>query len=379
MPEVNPLSHAHDRVDVLVIGAGQAGLVTGFYLARTGLSFTLVDRARRVGDAWRQRPDSLVLFSPRAYDGLPGLPMPGDPEGYPGKDETADYLERYAEQMQLPLALGDGIARLERRGERFVARTDAGRVIWSRAVVVATGAFQRSIVPPFASALPAAAQQLPATAYRNPAQIRRGRVLVVGGGSSGRQIAHELASARQVSLSVGRAVQITPQRMLGRDIIAWFDALGFLRADKATWRGRFARAHDSFPGLDLRDAALRRRGVRLLGRTVDASPEGCRFDNGSAMSFDTVIWAIGFRDDTAWLAIDGAVNDRGQYLEDRGVSPVPGLFYVGRSWQMSRASALLCGVGDDAAHIVRQVDATLAGRDVHPVVEGMPAAVGGRA
>jgi putative flavoprotein involved in K+ transport len=369
--------HHEERVDVLVIGAGQSGLVTGYYLARTGCSFRLLDRMRRIGDSWRRRHDSLVLFSPRTYCSLPGLAMDGDPEGYPTKVETADYLEHYADDLRLPLALAEGVVRLERHGSSFVARTDAGRVLSARAVVVASGPFQQSIVPPFASALPPEVVQLTVDQYRNPTEVPSGRVLVVGGGSSGRQIARELATDRQVTLSVGQTMGITPQRVMGRDVMVWFDALGFLRADKATWQGRFARAHDSFPGLALRDAALRRHGVRIVGRTIGAAADGCRFEGGSTAAFDAVIWAIGFRDDSTWLGIDGAVGDSGQYSEDRGVCPVPGLFFVGRSWQTCRASALLCGVADDAARIVGHVEAFLTDRgprrmDVTPAAAGAP-------
>lgn len=342
-------------LDVMVIGAGQAGLATGYFLRRTGLSFQLFDRARRIGDSWRQRYDSLVLFSPRAKTGLPGLAMDGDPEGYPGKDECADYLERYAQAFGLPRSLGEGIVRLERRADHFVACTSRGRHITSRTVVVAAGAFQRSVIPPFASHLAPGVVQLRADSYRNSGQIPKGRVLVVGGGATGRQIALELARSHHVCLSLGRRVTITPQRLFGRDVMAWFDSLGVLRADKATAIGRFVRTHDSFPGLHLRSGALTRRGVRLRPRTVGATSDECLFADGSAEGFDAVIWAIGYRDDSSWLHVPEAVDGARNFVEDRGVSAVSGLFHVGRSWQTSRASALLCGVGTDAARVVDRV------------------------
>ena len=350
-------------LDVIVVGAGQAGLATGYFLRQTGLSFRLFDRARRIGDSWRHRYDSLVLFSARTYSSLPGSPMDGEPEGYPGKDEMADYLERYAQACGLPRSLGEGIVRLDRRADHFVGCTSRGRQITSRAVVVATGAFQRSVIPPFASHLAPGVLQLGGDAYRNPGQIPRGRVLVVGGGATGRQIAFELARSHDVCLSLGRRVTITPQRLFGRDVTAWSDRLGLLRADKATAIARFVRSHDSFPGLHLRSGALQRRGVRIRPRTMGPTSDGCLFADGSAGVFDAVIWAIGYRDDSSWLHIPEAVDDAGNHIEDRGVSSVPGLFYVGRSWQTSRASALLCGVGDDAARVVDRVGTSLR----HPV------------
>jgi putative flavoprotein involved in K+ transport len=350
-------------LDVIVIGAGQAGLATGYWLRRQGLRFHLFDRAHRIGDSWRRRHDSLVLFSPRGYNSLPGLPMKGDPEGYPGKDEVGDYLNGYAYSFRLPAAMAEDILRLERREEHFVAYTSQGRQITSRAVVVATGAFQQSVVPPFASHLAPSVLQVRANLYRNPTQLPQGRVLVVGGGATGRQIALELAQTHDVCLSAGREVTITPQRLLGRDVMAWFDRLGLLRADKATAMGRFVRAHESFPGLHLRSRALKRIGVRLRPRTVGATADACVFEDRSSEMFDAVIWAIGYRDESSWLHISETADDAGNYVEDHGVSPVPGLFFVGRSWQTSRASALLCGVGDDAERVADRVATSLH----HPV------------
>lgn len=342
-------------LDVVVVGAGQAGLAAGRFLRQAGVSFRLFDRARRVGDSWRRRYDSLTLFSPRRYSSLPGLQMDGPPDGYPHKDEVADYLERYAQHVSLPVALGEGVAHLGQAAAGFHATTACGRVVAARAVIVATGPFQRSIVPPFAAKLPGHLAQFSADTYRHPAAVPPGRVLVVGGGGTGRQIAHELAPTHEVTLSVGRSPTITPQRLFGRDVIALFDTLGFLRADKGTLRGRLARANESFPGRHLRPTGLRRRGVRLRSRTVDAQGDVFRFADDSTASFDSVIWVLGYRDDTSWLDVPAALDPQGRYLQERGISPVPGLFHVGRSWQTCRASALLCGVSADAATIVERV------------------------
>jgi putative flavoprotein involved in K+ transport len=352
-------SVTHIELDVMVVGAGQAGLATGFFLRPTGLRFQLYDRATRVGDAWRRRYDALTLFSPRAYSALPGLRMDGDPDGYAGRTEVADYLGRYAESLGLPIALGQHIETMARQDGGFVASSRSGQRVFGRAVIVATGAFQQSVMPSFASRLAAHVTRLTADSYRNPGQVPHGRVLVVGGGATGRQIAHDLASSHDVTLSTSRSPGITPQRIMGRDVMAWFDALGFLRADKGSLKGRFARAHESFPGLHLRSAALRRRGVRLRPRTIGAEGDRCRFADGSVETIDAVIWAIGYQDDSSWLHVDGAVNAGGEFVQDRGHAPVPNLFHVGRSWQTSRASALLCGVANDAERIVRSAAVAL--------------------
>lgn len=264
-----------EDLEVLVVGAGQAALATGFFLQRSGVNFRLFDRAVRVGDSWRRRYDSLVLFSPRDYSGLPGLAMDGNPDGYASKNEIADYLERYARANDLPTTMGEGVAGLSQRHDGFIAMTDRGRRVFARAVVVAAGPFQRGIVPSYARRLSAGVVQLAADAYRNPGQVPDARVLVVGGGATGRQIAHELASSHDVSLSSAGSAAITPQRVLGRDIMAWFDTLGFLRADKATVRGRLllrrgCRVHP------VRDRVVVPRGVRPQFVPLVAGSRGSR-------------------------------------------------------------------------------------------------------
>ncbi len=170
---------------MLVVGAGQAGLASGAAWQRTGLTFRLFDRAGRVGDSWRRRYDSLVLFSTRAYSSLPGLRMTDDPEGSPSRQEVADYLETFANVLALPITLSDGIAQLTREGDRFRAVTDHGTDVVARAVIVAASAFQRSIVPTFARGLSPDICQVAADAYCNPSQLPDGRVLIVGGGRRG--------------------------------------------------------------------------------------------------------------------------------------------------------------------------------------------------
>src|SRR5688572_4609143 len=182
------------KLDILVIGAGQAGLALGFHLKKTPLRFELVERHARVGDSWRKRYSSLVLFTPRAYSALPGLAVPGDPDGFPTKDEMGDYLEAYANHFDLPVVLGTGIRCLERVDGGFRATTEAGEPIDSRAVVLATGAFQRPAIPSSSRHLSAEVTQLAPEDYETPDQPSPGTVLVVGDGATGRQIALELTA-----------------------------------------------------------------------------------------------------------------------------------------------------------------------------------------
>jgi putative flavoprotein involved in K+ transport len=347
-------------LDILVIGAGQAGLALGFHLKKTPFRFQLVERNARVGDSWRKRYASLVLFTPRAYSALPGLAMPGDPDVFPTKDEIGDYLETYANHFDLPVVLGTGIRRLERVDGGFRAITDSGQPIDSRAVVLATGAFQRPAIPSISRGLSAEVTQLAPEDYKAPSQLSPGTVLVVGDGATGRQIALELAAAHEVLLAAGRPRRVSPDRILGKSVFWWMDKLGILRASRESAIGRYLMKADPFPGKSLELQQLRRQGVDVVGRVVQAEGKKVSFADGKAAEVDAVLWATGYKDDTDWVEIPEAKDAHGNFLHQRGISPVPNLYFVGRSWQWTRGSALFAGVGADAAylteHIVKHLD-----------------------
>ncbi len=338
-------------LDVLAIGAGQAGLAAGYWLKDSSLSFALLDAHERVGEAWRKRYDSLVLFTPRRYSALPGLALVGDPDGHPTKWELADYLEHYATRFALPIHPGR-VVRLERQDDSFIATIPTGARVVARAVIIATGAFQEPAVPGFAAQLGSQTAQFSATTYRRPAQVPLGRVLVVGNGATGRQIALDLAPTHQVLLAGGKKRHLVPQRLLGRDLFVWLDRLGMLSADRSSRVGRLMRSRDPLPGkAHLSDTVLQREGIELRRRLTGGLGRTFIFADGRSETVDSVVWALGYRDDTSWLAIPEAVDEHG-FVHDRGRTPVPGLFHVGRSWQTSRGSALVCGVGRDAKEIV---------------------------
>ena len=343
------------ELDVLIIGGGQAGLAMGYHLKETPFRFRIVERHPRVGDSWRKRYASLVLFTPRAYSALPGLAVPGDPEGFPTKDEMADYLEAYAERFELPVAPGTGIRRLERADGGFRATTEAGEPIDSRAVVLATGAFQRPAIPPISKGLSDEVAQLTPEDYRTPGQLAAGRVLVVGDGATGRQIALELTDNHEVLLAAGRPRRVSPDRILGRSVFWWMDKLGILRASRESRIGRYLMKADPFPGKRLELDELRQRGVDVVGRVIEAVGKKVAFADGKAAEVDAVVWATGYRDDTDWVAISEAKDELGNFLHYRGISPLPSLCFVGRSWQWTRGSALFAGVGEDAAYLTEHL------------------------
>lgn len=205
-----------NTLDVLVIGAGQAGLAAGYHLRSTGLRYALLERHARIGDSWRLRYDSLALFTPRSYSALAGLALSSDPDEFPGKDEIADYLERYAQQFALPVRLDAGVVSLEQMDDRFRATIVDGSIVDARAVVIASGAFQTPAIPALASSFSAEVTQLTPDAYRNPTSVPLGAALVVGDGATGRHIARELAATHRVLLAGGRPRRLTPDRILGR-------------------------------------------------------------------------------------------------------------------------------------------------------------------
>ena len=346
------MNPTHDALDVLVIGAGQAGLATAYHLQRHGLRFLVVDAAPAIGHAWRSRWDSLRLFSPAQYDGLPGLAFPAPADTYPTKDEVADYLETYATRFDLPVLLGCAVRRLERVDGRFAVHTSQGTLM-ALQVVVATGPFQTPALP--AVDLPAHITQLHSAAYRTPADLPPGPVLVVGAGNSGRQIALELAATHDVTLAIGTEPLQLPQRILGRDLFWWLTRLGVLTKTSDSLLARRMRARgDLVIGTPVRD--LRRAGVRLRPRLAGPATDGVRFEDGSRACPTTVVWATGFRTDYAWIDVPGVVTD-GRVFHRRGLSAVPGLAFVGLPWQHTRGSALLGFVGHDAAWLAEQLAA----------------------
>lgn len=348
-------------LDVLVIGAGQAGLATGYHLARTGLRYALLDSHARVGDSWRRRFDSLMLFTPRSYSALPGWAVPGEPDGYPSKDEIADYLEAYAAHFAIPIRSGVAVRSLETSGANFRVTTRDGAPIESRAVVIATGAFHTPNIPALSAAFSADVRQLPASAYRRPADLPAGTVLVVGDGATGRQIALELAATRRVLLATGRVRRVMPARILGRSLFWWMDHLGVLRAPRESVIGRRMRAGDPFAGRGLGLSRLRQAGVHVMARLSAARGTTARFADDAAVPINAIVWATGYRVDSDWVAIPAAKSPDGAFVHSRGISPVDGLYFVGQSWQSTRGSALLTGVGADAAYVTTAIESHLSG------------------
>jgi len=344
------------RYEVVVIGAGQAGLAIGHFLARQGRRFVVLEADEGVGSAWRMRWDSLRLFTPRRYDALPGLAFPGDPDGHPTRDEVLSYLEQYVATFELPIEPNARVRSLRRDDGRFAIALD-GRTLEADQVVVATGAFQVANVPPVAEELAPEVTQLRSTGYRRPENVPEGTVLVVGGGNTGYQIAQELSATRSVHLAVGSRQTPLPQRFLGRDVFWWLTKTGLLSKTVESRLGRRLRGRDTLIGSSPR--ALRRHGVTMRPRVVGAIGRTVRFADGTEIDVDAVVWATGFRPDYSWLEVP-VVDPSGHIRHRRGVTDVPGLYFLGLSWQHTRGSALLGFVADDAEFLASEIGKALA-------------------
>jgi putative flavoprotein involved in K+ transport len=343
--------------DTLVIGAGQAGLAAGYYLQRAGLRFALLDAGEEIGAAWKDRWDSLRLFTPARYSSLPGMRFPGEPYSLPTKDEAAEYLKVYARRFALSVRLRTRVSRLCFDGSSYQVTTAGGDSMRAASVIIATGANQQPYVPAFAAGLHPHIVQIHSRDYRRPSQLPPGSVLVVGAGNSGAQIALELAEAgRKVVLS-GPDTGSLPRRFLGRDIYDWlWPTLMRPSVDSALGRrlmqGRLF-AGDPLVGMSAR--SLAHRGVERAERAVAACDGSVAFKDGRTLSnIAAVVWCTGFRPDFSWIEVPVLGLD-GYPVHRRGIAhEAPGLAFLGMRYQFRVGSALLGGVGEDAAYVVAQ-------------------------
>jgi putative flavoprotein involved in K+ transport len=340
------------RHDVIVVGGGQAGLAIGYFLAQQGRDFTILEAATEPAAAWRERWDSLKLFTPARYNALPGRAFPGDPDRYPGRDDVVAYLSDYARDLDLPVELGRRVRAIRKADGGYLVELDE-RAYAADQVVVATGPFQIPFVPAMADELDDEVVQLHSTSYRSPHSVPEGRVLVVGGGNTGFQIAEELSALREVHLSIGSRQTPLPQRILGRDLFWYLEATGLIRKTTESRIGRRLSGRDTLIGSTPR-RLRRKHGVVLHGRAVSAAGSTVYFGDETQVEVDGIVWATGFEVDHSF--IDAPIFDSaGRLVHQRGVTESPGLYFLGLSWQHTRGSALLGWIKDDAQYIANQI------------------------
>ncbi|HET7235423.1 MAG TPA: NAD(P)-binding domain-containing protein [Actinomycetota bacterium] len=349
-----------ERFDTVVIGAGQAGLSAGYHLRAAERSFVILDANERVGDNWRQRYDSLRLFTPAYAIGLPGWRFPAKGFTTPMKDDMGDYLEAYATRSSLPVRSGVRVDGVRREADRYVVT--AGELRFEAAnVVVASGAHREPRVPALARQLDPAITQLHSTEYRNPSQLRDGGVLVVGAGNSGADISLEVAATHPTWLSgpirghlpvdidggIARHVGFRVVRFIGLHVLTLRTPFGR--------RGRAKSSSKGDPLVRVKPKQLDAVGVRRVPKTVAVHGGAPVLEDGTVLDVANVIWCTGFRHDLSWIDLPIFGAD-GAPMHERGVvTAEPGLYFVGLPWQYSAASDVLPGVGRDAAYVAKQL------------------------
>lgn len=352
------------RYDVIVVGAGQAGLSVGYHLRRLGLSFVILEANERVGDTWRRRWDSLRLFTPAGFDGLDGLPFPARSDAFPTKDEMADFLEGYAAHFELPVVTGARVERLAHEGGRYVVHTARGRFEGDQ-VVVAMANYQAPRVPPFAGALDPSIVQIHSVDYRNPEQLGPGAVLIVGAGNSGSEIAVELSrQGRDVWMS-GRDTGHVPFRIegfAGRHLLVRLVLRGIFHhvLTLDTPLGRKVRPQmvsQGGPLIRVKPRDLAALGVRRVPRVAGVRHGRPVLEDGSEPAVSNVIWCTGFHPNFGWIDLP-VFDDHGEPRHDRGVvTEAPGLYFVGLHFLYAMSSTMIHGVGRDAHRIAGHVAA----------------------
>lgn len=341
----------NEVLDTIVIGGGQAGLASGYHLKKKGLRFVILEASDQTGGSWPRYYESLKLFSPARFSSLPGMKFPGDPNGYPKRDEVIRYLHDYETQFQLPVVTNQRVESVKKDREGFIIRTMAEDTYWTRSIINATGSFHNPYTPVITGQEAFQGHILHSSEYRNPEPFRNERVVVVGRGNSAVQIGVELAKVSQTSLAVLRPVQFIKPKLWGQDVHFWVRLIGF--DTFPFWR--FGKTVPSSSAVN--DSGQYKE--KVAAGKPDQQPMftsfyegGVIWPNGTKEPVNTVIFATGYRPQLPHLEAIGALDAEGRPLHKAGISNVPGLYYVGLEGQRSFASATLRGVGPDAAFVI---------------------------
>jgi putative flavoprotein involved in K+ transport len=350
-----------ERVSTLVIGGGQAGLTMGYHLTRRKLSFRILDAHDRVGDAWRKRWDSLRLFTPARYAGLPGMPFPASGDAFVGKDAVADYLENYADHFRLPVSTGMKVNRLSKRDGRFLVETDEQRFEADQ-VIVAMANYQVPRIPSFTPELDENIVQVHSHHYRNPSQLKPGNTLVVGAGNSGADIAMEVAKTRptwmsgkesghipfQIETFFGRFVLFRIVRFIGHRVLTLSTPIGRKQHPKLLTR--------TTPLIRVKPKDLIDAGVQRVERVVGVRDGHPLLANDRTLDVANIIWCTGYEPGFSWIDLP-VFDERGRPMHERGVvHRVPGMYFVGLHFLYAMSSATLIGIGRDAEHVAKAVE-----------------------
>lgn len=355
-------SHLSERPNTVVIGGGQAGLAVGYQLAQRKIPFLIVDAGERIGEAWRNRWDTLRLFTPAGYSSLDGMPYPADGDYYPTKDEMANYLEAYATYFELPVRLGFEVDHLSRDNGQF--RIASGnQALNAKNVVVAMSSYQQGRVPDFARTFNQGIQQMHSADYRRPGQLQDGDALVVGAANSGAEIALDLATTRRVWLA-GRHPGHLPfdiESWAGRHWLMPITITAFqhwlMSVDNPL--GRRARASMMSQGVPLvrsKPRDLDEAGIESVPRVAGVENGRPLLEDGRSLDVSNVIWCTGFSPGFSWIDLDVLDGDHPRHHSGI-VDEQPGLYFVGLAFLHALSSSTLYGVNRDAARIADAIAA----------------------
>ncbi len=351
-----------ERFDTVIIGGGQAGLSVGYQLAEGGRSFVILDAHERIGDAWRERWDSLLLFTPARNNGLPGMRFPARGDSFVTKDQMADFLESYATRFKLPVRTGVRVDGLSRRGDRFLV--SAGDLRFeANNVVVAMANYQHSWMPPFAEGIDPGILQIHSGGYRNPSQLRAGGVLVVGAGNSGADIAMEVVQTHptwmagtehghvpfRIESLVARVLLIRIVRFIGHHVLTVRTPIGR--------KMRPSALAGALPLVRVKPKDLVDAGVERVPRVVDVRDGLPVLEGGRVLDVANIVWCTGFRPGFSWIDLP-VLGDREEPMHERGiVAKEPGLYFVGLSFLYSATSDIVTGVSRDAKRVAKHLAA----------------------
>lgn len=349
---------ASEHFHTVVVGGGQAGLAAAYCLARRGTDSVVLESGDRIGHQWQNRWDSLRLFTPSKFDGLPGMPFPGADFYFPTKDETAEYLQFYSAKFSLPVRLNTKVDTLTKTNGSYLL-TAGHRQFSAAHVIVATGAYQHPAIPSFASEIDPSIIGLHSSTYKNPTQLPEGTILVVGAGNSGAEIAIDLSKAGRKVMLAGRDVGNIPAEVVGKLFGGkpyWLFLSRVLSVDTPVGRKVRKKAlYQGTPLIRLRPRDITDAGVTRVPRMSGASRGLPLLEDGRVLDVAGLVWATGFRSDFRWINLP-IFDERGYPVHDRGIaSGTDGIYFLGLHFQTALSSALLGGVGADAQFIVERI------------------------
>ncbi|WP_409274114.1 flavin-containing monooxygenase [Neobacillus sp. SCS-31] len=342
-----------NTLDCIVIGGGQAGLASAYYLKKWGLQYLILEATEQAAGSWPKHYDSLTLFSPARYSSLPGLRFPGDPNHYPTKDEVISYFNEYTKYHKFNVHTGEKVTEVRKNGKEFVIVTAKGNIFYSRAVISATGAFSKPNVPVIEGSERFNGKMIHSSQYRNINDYKNQRVVVVGGGNSAIQIAYELAQISNVSIATRKPISFIPQRFLGKDIHFWLKITG---VDTLPYGKKFSLNTSVMDMGVYKEAILNKKPDRKPMFT-NYTGEGVMWSDGKEEKIDSVIYATGYKPNVNYLTtLNDAIDQLGNPLQNKGISTtMDGVYYVGLSGQRSFSSATIRGVGADAKYVIKRL------------------------